>query len=113
MDVAYWRFLDDWSDCLPWRLEQHCIVSLFCDASKRSCSGVFKDGRRVECRDYWMDVLDDINSFEAKALVRSLLAFRDYVRNSRVDVHTDNQTLKAALDDFGCKNSSVNDSVIS
>ena len=39
--------LDDWSDCLPWRSEQHWIVSLFCDASKRSCGGVlFKDGRR-------------------------------------------------------------------
>ena len=58
-----------------------------------------------------MDASDDINSLEAKALVRSLLAFRDHVRNSRVDIHTDNRTLKAALDKFGCKNSSVNDSV--
>ena len=58
-----------------------------------------------------MDASDDINSLEAKALVRSLLAFRDHVRNSRVDIHTDNRTLKAALDNFGCKNSSVNDSV--
>ena len=66
-DVAYWRFLDDWSDCLPWRSEQHCIVSLFCDASKRSWGGVlFKDGKRIESRDYWMDVWDDINSLEAK-----------------------------------------------
>ena len=45
-----------------------------------------------------MDASDDINSLEAKALVRSLLAFRDHVRNSRVDIHTDNLTLKAALD---------------
>ena len=111
-DVAYWRFLDDWSDCLPWRSEQHCIVSLFCDASKRSWGGVlFKDGRRIESSDYWMDASDDIKSLEVKALVRSLLAFRDHVRNSRVDIHTDNRTLKAALDNFGCKNSSVNDSV--
>ena len=111
-DVAYWRFLDDWSDCLPWRSEQHCIVSLFCDASKRSWGGVlFKDGRRIEYRDYWIDVSDDINSLDAKALVRSLLAFRDHIRNFRVDIHTDNRILKAALDNFGCKNSSVNDSV--
>ena len=72
-DVAHWRFVDDWSDCLPWRSEQHCIVSLFCDASKRSWGGVlFKDGRRIESRDYWIDASDDINSLEAKALVRSL-----------------------------------------
>ena len=24
-DIQYWRFLDDWSDCLPWRSEQHCM----------------------------------------------------------------------------------------
>ena len=72
-DVAYWRFLDNWSDCLPWRSEQHCIASLFCDASKRSWGGfLFKDGRKIESRDYWMDASDDINSLEAKALVRSL-----------------------------------------
>ena len=58
-----------------------------------------------------MDASDDINSLEAKALVRSLLAFRDHVRNSRVDIHTDNRTLMASLDNFGCKNSAVNDSV--
>lgn len=62
-------------------------------------------------RDYSIDVSDDINSLEPKALVRSLLPFRDHVRNSRVDIHTDNRTLKAALDNFGCKTSSVNDSV--
>ena len=50
------------------------------------------------------------NSLEAKTLVRSLLAFRDHIRNSRVDIHSDNRTLKAALDNFNCKNSSVNDS---
>ena len=58
-----------------------------------------------------MDVSEDINSLETKALVRSLLAFRDHVRNSRVDIHTDNQTLKAALDNFGFRNSPVNDYV--
>ena len=58
-----------------------------------------------------MDVSDDINSLEAKALLRSLLAFQDHIHNSRVDIHADNRTFKAALDNFDCKNSSVNDSV--
>ena len=111
-DILYWRFLDDWSDCLPWRSEKHCIVTLFCDASKRSWGGVLlKDGKRIESRDYWPDSSDDINSLEAKALLHSLLAFRDHIRDSRVDVHTDNQTLKAALENSGCKSSSVNESV--
>ena len=64
-DVAYRRFVDDWSDCLPWRSEQHCIVSLFCDASKHSWGGVlFKDRRKIESRDYWIDVSDDIRDFK-------------------------------------------------
>ena len=68
-DIQYWRFLDDWSDCLPWRSEQHCIVTLFSNASKRSWGGVLhKDGTRIESRDYWLDSLDDINSLEAKAI---------------------------------------------
>ncbi|KAL9987103.1 hypothetical protein ACROYT_G001353 [Oculina patagonica] len=111
-DVEHWRFLDDWSDCLPWKSEQHCRVSLFSDASMRSWGGVlFKDGKEVESRDYWLDTSDDINSLEAKALLRSLLAFRDHIRDSRLDVYSDNLTLKAALDNFGCKSSSVNESV--
>lgn len=50
-DIEYWRFLDDWSDCLPWKTEQHCIVTLFSDAAKRSWGGVlFKDGKKMESR---------------------------------------------------------------
>ena len=100
------------SDCLPWRSKQHCFVTLFCDASKCLWGRVlFKDGTRMDSRDNWPDALDDINSLEAKALLLSLLAFRDHICDSRVDVHTNNQTLKASLENFGCKSSSVNESV--
>lgn len=40
-----------------------------------------------------------------------LLAFRDHIHDSKVDVYSDNLTLKAALNNFGCKSSSVNESV--
>jgi len=33
--------------------------------------------------------LDDINFLEAKALLHLLLAFRDHIRDSRVEVYTD------------------------
>lgn len=69
-----------------------------------------KDGKRTESSDYWLDASDDINSLEAKALLHSLLAFRDHIRDSGVDVLTDNRTLKASLENFGYKNSSVNES---
>ena len=97
-DIQYWRFLDDWSDGFLWRSEKHCIVTLFCDAYKRSWGGVLlKDGKRVESWDYWPDSSDDINSLEAKALLHSLLAFGDHIRDSRVDVYTDNQTLESRM----------------
>ena len=54
----------------------------------------------------------DINSLEARALLHSLLAFRDHIRDTRVDVHTDSRTLKAALEDFACKSSTVSESVM-
>ena len=109
-DIQCWRFLDDWSDCLHQRSDKHCIVTLFCDASKGSWGGVLlKDGKRIEPRDYWPDSLDDINSL-FKALFRSLLAFRDHIHNPWLDVYTDNQTFKAALENSGCKSLSTNQS---
>ena len=65
----------------------------------------------IESRDYWLDVSDDMNSLKEKALLHSLLAFRDHIRHCRVDVHTDNRTLKASLENFGYKSSSVNEFV--
>ena len=67
--------------------------------------------KRIESRDYWPDSSDDINSLKAKTSLHSLLAFRDHIRDSRVDVYTDNQTLKAALENSGCESSSVKESV--
>ena len=70
-----------------------------------------KDGKRIKSRDYWLDSTDNINSLEARALLHSLLAFRDHICDSGVDIHTDSRTLKTALEDFGCKSSSVNESL--
>ena len=65
---------------------------------------LFKDGNRLESRNCWLDSSGDINS------LRSLFAFRDHIRNSWVDAHTDNRTLEASLENFDCKNLSVNES---
>jgi len=35
-EFLYWRFLDQWMGCLPWRYERHSSVSLCSDASKRA-----------------------------------------------------------------------------
>jgi hypothetical protein len=89
-EVEFWRFLDNWKDCLPWRTEHHPVVTLYCDASKRAWGGtLLKDGRSLESRDYWIDNSQDINILETRALLHSLLSFRHHISSCRVDIHTD------------------------
>ena len=108
-EILYWRFLDEWEDCLPWRSERHLTVSLFSDASKHAWGGILvKDGCRYESKDYWPETTEDINILEARALLNSLMAFQDQIRNSRVDVHTDSRVLKCAWENGGCKSSATN-----
>ena len=108
-EIEYWRFLDNWRDCLPWKREHHSVVTLYCDASKRVWGEtLLKDGRSLESRDYWVDDSQDINILEARALQRSLLSFKHHIRSCRVDVHTDSLALKSALESDGCRSSGVN-----
>ena len=76
--ILYWRFLDEWKDCLPWRSEHHLTVSLYSDASSRSWGAVLiQDNQRLVSRDYWsIDSSEDINVLESKALLNALVAFR-------------------------------------
>ena len=52
-EIEYWRFLDNWKDCLPWRAKHHAVVTLYFDASKKAWGGtLLKDGHSLESRDY-------------------------------------------------------------
>lgn len=85
---------------------------MFCDVFKRSWGGVFfKDGKKMEFRDYWLDVSDDIIFFEVKVLLYFLFVFRDYIREFRVDVYIDNRIFKVFIENFGCKSFFVNEFV--
>ena len=112
-EVLYWRFLDDWKDCFPWRSELHVTVSLFSDASTRAWGAVlFRDGQKLVSRDYWpSDPSTDVNLLESRALLNALVSFKGHLSNSRVDVHIDNKVLKSALDNDGCRNSAINEVV--
>ena len=55
-ELEYWRFLNDWSDCLPWRSERHVTVTLYCDASKRAYGGILMTGNgTMKAGDYWQE----------------------------------------------------------
>ena len=83
-EILYWRFMDEWKDCLPWRSEHHLTVSLYSDASSRYWGAVlFQDSQRLVSRDYWsIDSSKDINVLESKALLNALVAFRARLSNS-------------------------------
>ena len=83
-EVLYWRFLDDWKDCFPWRSELHVTVSLFSDASTRAWGAVlFRDGQKLVSRDYWpSDPSTDVNLLESRALLNALVSFKGHLSNS-------------------------------
>lgn len=110
-EVLYWRFLDEWLDCFPWRSERHVSVSLFSDASTRAWGAVLsRDGRDLVSRDYWPSgSVTDVNLLESRALLNAFISFKGQLSNSRVDVYVDNKVLKSALDNDGCRNSEVNE----
>ena len=54
-----------------------------------------------------MDNSQDVNILEARALLNSLLSFRHHISSCRVDVHTGSLVLKSALENDGCRNSSL------
>ena len=53
-EVAHWRFLDTWTDCLRWRSERHLSVSYFSDAAQRAWGATLHhEGNTFQCGDYW------------------------------------------------------------
>ena len=76
-EILYWRFLDEWKDCLSRWSEHHRTVSLYADASSFSWGAVLiQDSQRLVLRDYWpIDSSKDINALESKALLNALVAF--------------------------------------
>ena len=113
-EFLYWRFLDEWTGCLPWRSERRTSVSLCSDASTRAWGAfLIQDGQKFVSRDYYWtsESSEDANLLESKALLNAPVSFKDRLSYSRVDVHIDNQVLKSALDDDGCKNSAIKDAI--
>ena len=108
-ELQEWAFLDSWSGHLPWRSEHYHSITTFRDVSQRVWRAVLvKDGQSQQIRDYWIDFADDINVLEARALCNALSSFFPSIRNTRIDLWTDNVTLQAAWENGGCRSSLVN-----
>ena len=95
-ELTHWRFLDTWKDCIPWRDERHLILSMSSDSSGFARGGVFhlSEGN-LEVRDYWSseEAALHISTKEMLALHRVLQSSPVELRNCRVDVNVDSQSL--------------------
>ena len=92
-EIAPWRFLDSWSEHLPWMDERHLVVNVTSDASQYAWGGIVYNppAPPLETRDIWREDVRDkpIAAKEALALVNTLKAGKSVVSNCRVDAHVD------------------------
>ena len=96
-EVALWRFLDTWSDVVPWREEKHVRLSISTDASNFGwgCVVHHPSGDR-RMGDYWNseELRLGIASKEMLAICRAVKSSPSFVR---VDAQVDNGV---AIDTF-------------
>ena len=107
-ELLYWRFLDKWDQFLPWREEKHYSVSLSSDASgyRWGCVLHLPSGD-LSFGDYWNENEKEffISTKEMLALVNSIKALPEEVRNCRVDAYVDSKVLIGAWQGQGSKSS--------
>jgi len=92
-EMGFWRFLDHWDSCIPWRQEKHVSLCMSTDASAfRWAATIHLESGDLEIGDYWTDDLlkEHINVKEMHAVLRALEALPASVRDCRVDVQVDN-----------------------
>jgi hypothetical protein len=96
-EVAFWRFVDSFTDPIPWRREQHVVLCFSSDASNYAWGACVSTPSGVQdLRDYWTPSIlriDDMCLKEATALYFALQCVADSVWDSRVDAQVDNEGL--------------------
>lgn len=98
LELEHWRFLDTWTDHMPWFDERHVVVRLASDASGFRWGGTLlgDDNKPVkEVGDSWEDHMlsEDIMVKETVALLNTLKVFRNSLQGFRVDAWADNKPL--------------------
>lgn len=107
-EIGYWRFLDSWSDILPWRDEKHVRLSMSTDASNSGWGSVLHlpSGDQFS-RDYWSveEKSLNISTKELLALSNALRSVPKEIRDCRVDVQVDSQVVIDTINGQGSKSS--------
>jgi hypothetical protein len=107
-EVAFWSFVDSFTQPIPYRLQQHLTLRLFTDASGFGWGAIVDlPSGNVEIRDYWTSQLfdHDICVKEGLAVLFGLQSVSCHLWRRRVDVFVDNEGLVHAWE--GLKSKSV------
>jgi hypothetical protein len=95
---------------MTWREERHLQLVLATDASNYKWGAALElDGESLEMGDFW-DAKDErpIHVKEADALVRTLQAIQDKMRNRRVDAYVDNMAVVSVWERQGRRDPVLN-----
>ena len=95
-EILFWRFLDDWTGNVPWRLEKHVAIEISTDASQSRWAGVmYRQPIDLVLGDFWEAPLtkENINIKEFWAVAKVLEALPAEIRDCRVRVQVDNQAV--------------------
>lgn len=109
-EIEHWKFLDSWSGCSAWRPEFHKQVKLYTDSSLyKYGASLIENGNHITLSDFWdTDDKRPIHIKEADAVLKSLESLHDYLKNSRVDVMTDNMAVLGVWQNQGGKDRGIN-----
>ena len=114
-EIAYWQFLDSWSDQLPSMEERHLTVKVTSDASTFAWGGRIDNPYRprLASRDVWQKEVraQPIAVEEALALVNTLKAEKSTLISCRVDAHVDSLTFIQAWKKQRGKSKQLNDAL--
>ena len=112
-EIAHWLFLEEWDDLLPWREERHLQIELATDASQTGWGGVISTPVKQEVSDYWSkdEMMFDITTREAFTVDKVLRAFKDLVKDCRVDVMIDNLAVMHAWNNQAGKSRYLNNAI--
>ena len=110
-EIEHWCFIDNWEGVATWRKETHSQITIATDASSYKWAGKVMTGEAVglEVHDYFTDLAEPIHVKEAQAVLKTLQALQDSLKDCRVDLLTDNQALIAAWQRQGSKSKTLND----
>jgi hypothetical protein len=101
-EIIFWRFLDGHSDWANWRGERHVDLQLSTDSSGFAWGAVLPDGQIIH--DLWpQNDNRPIHLKETEALLKTLQAIPEMIRDKRVDVAADNQVLVKGWGSQGAK----------